>query len=282
MPLIVNTNVASLNAQRLLNTNTEMLNRNLERLASGFRINRASDDAAGLQISETLRSNIRGTAQAINNAQDGSNLLSVAEGTLGVVQENLQRIRELVVQAANDTNGVTQRAAIKEEIDARISDIDRITKATDFNSIKLLASTTPTSLLLQVGAGNIASLDTIDIMSGGALGDATASNGLGLTSVNISTNVLALATMGRVDTALGNVSSRRATIGSVQNRLQSAINNLSVANENFSAAESRIRNLDVAKESAELIRNQILQQAAATILSQANTAPQLALQLLQS
>jgi flagellin len=280
MSIVINTNVASLNAQRLLTNNTNALSKNLERLASGFRINRAADDAAGLQISENLRAQIRGVNQAINNSQDGFNLLSVAEGTLSVVQENLQRIRELVVQAANDTNGANQRAAIQQEIDARIDDIARITQATEYNGIKLLDGTV-TSLRLQVGANADVTLDTIDINADGAFNAATAAD-LGLVGPTaIGSNGDALALLGQVDTALTEVSERRATIGSLQNRLESAINNLLVTKENFEASESRIRNVDVAKESADLTRNQILQQASASILAQANQTPFLALNLIQ-
>jgi len=281
MPLVVNTNVPSINAQRLLTQNTNSLTKNLERLASGYRINRAADDAAGLQISENLRSQIRGVGQAINNSNDGFNLLSVAEGTLSVVQDNFQRIRELTVQAANDTNGTNQRTAIKQEIDARLADINRITKASDYNGIKLLDTSTPGSLRLQIGANAVLSLDTIDIASGGALGDATATTLLTVSSVDIQNNSAALAFLANVDTALATISTRRATIGSLQNRLESAVNNLMITKENFESSESRIRNVDVAKESAEMTRNQILQQASATILSQANSAPQLALTLLR-
>lgn len=283
MPLVVNTNVSSLNAQRNLAVNTSGLSKSLEKLASGFRINRAADDAAGLQISETLRSQIRGVSQAISNAEDGINLLSVAEGTLGVVQEHLQRIRELTVQAANDTNGATQRDAIRNEITARMDEINRITKATEFNGIKLLHSATPTSLRLQVGANATASLDTIDIA--GALGSATAS-GLGLASggnvgsVNISTNSAAQNFLTSVDAALTAVSNKRAGIGALQNRLDGTISNLQITRENFEASESRIRNVDVAKEAAALAKYQILQQAATSILAQANQSPALALSLI--
>ncbi len=281
MPLVINTNVASLNAQRLLTINTTALQKSLERLASGYRINRAADDAAGLQISENLRSQIRGLGQAVNNAQDGNNLLSVAEGTLSVVTENLQRIRELTVQAANDTNGADQRQAINQEIQARIDDIDRITESAQFNGIKLLSTTSaPVSLRLQVGPNDVASLDTIDIAAGGALGSSSGSS-LGIFSVTVSTNSASLNFLTNVDAALLEVTQRRSIIGSLQNRLDSAINNLQIARENFESAESRIRNVDVAKESAELARNQILQQASASILAQANQTPSLALSLIR-
>lgn len=278
MPLVINTNIASLNAQRSLTSNTNSLSRNLEKLASGFRINRAADDAAGLQISEGLRSQIRGVSQAINNAQDGVNLLAVAEGTLGVIQDNLQRIRELTVQGANDTNGSTQLDAIKTEINARLDDIDRIAQATSFNDKKLLDGSIASSFRIQVGANASSSLDTLDIASG--LQDTQVST-LGLASASFTNNSSALTFLSLVDDALNTVSSRRATIGALQNQLESGINNLSITKENFESAESRIRNVDVAKESADLTRNQILQQAASTILAQANQAPQLALSLLR-
>lgn len=277
MPLVINTNVASINAQRHLANNTNALARNMERLSSGFRINRAADDAAGLQISENLRAQIRGVSKAINNAEDGFNLLSVAEGTLSVVQENLQRIRELTVQAANDTNGVAQRDAIEQEINARVDDINRITAATEFNGIKLLSTSTPASLRLQVGANESSALDTINI--GSVLGDATATT-LGLTAVSVQTNHSSRNTLIRVDAALDEVGRRRAWIGALQNQLESAISNLNITLENFQASESRIRNVDVAKEAAEMTRNQILQQASASILASANQAPALALSLI--
>ncbi len=278
MPLVINTNVSAINAQRNLATNGNNLNRSFERLSSGFRINRAADDAAGLQISEGLRSQIRGVNQAINNASDGYNMLSVAEGSLSVIQDNLQRIRELTVQAANDTNGTSQREAITQEIQARMDDIDRIAGAAEFNGNKLLDGSA-SSFFIQVGAGTDASLDTINI--GSALADATATAGLGLGSVDVSNNSAALSFLTDVDAALSTVGELRATIGSFQNRLDSAINNLAITAENFEAAESRIRNVDVAKESANLTKYQILQQASASILSQANQSPQLALSLLR-
>ena len=189
MSIVINTNVASLNAQRSLVINSQNFSKDLQQLSSGYRINTAADDAAGLQISEALKSQIRGANQAVNNAQDGTNLLSVAEGTLSVVQDNLQRVRELTVQAANGTNGTTQTNAIKSEISRRISDINRITKASQFNGTKLLSTATPSSLRIQVGGNAVSSLDTLNI--GSALGDARATT-LGVGSVNLSTNSKAL------------------------------------------------------------------------------------------
>lgn len=280
MPLIVNTNVASLNAQRNLTINTNLLNRNYERLSSGYRINRAADDAAGLQISEALRSQIRGVSQAINNAQDGNNLLSIAEGTLSTIQDHLQRIRELTVQAANDTNGADQRTAISDEITARLQDISRIANATQFNGTNLLTGSAAT-FRLQIGPNDSAANDVIDI--GAALATATAtaivSNFTG--TVDVGSNSAARTFLAQIDNALDAIGERRAQIGTYQNRLDAAIQNLQIARENFSASESRIRNVDVAAEAADLTRNQILQQASASILAQANQAPSLALSLIQ-
>lgn len=284
MPLIINTNVSSLNAQRLLGANTFSLQKNYERLASGYRINKASDDAAGLQISEKLRSQIRGISQALNNAQDGISLLSIAEGTLTVVNDHLQRIRELTVQAANDTNSSDQRTAIDNEIKARLSDVNRITKATQFNGKSLLTGNPSTaSIRLHVGANAVTSLDTINVALS-ALGSATATT-LGISGTGASVGATASSArtfLGKVDSALTTVANRLAKIGSIQSRLESAITNLSIQRENFTASESRIRDLDVASESALLAKNQILQQASASILSQANQSPQLALTLLQT
>jgi flagellin len=280
MSIVVNTNVQSINAQRFLNANSNNLGRTLEKLSSGYRINRAADDAAGLQISETLRSQSRGTAQAINNAQDGNNVLSIAEGSLGVIGDNLQRIRELTVQAANDTNGTSQRDAIKQEIKARLKDVDRIASSTEFNGKKLLDGT-QSSFKIQVGANNNSTLDVINIASG--LGDVRSTSGLSIasTSIDVSSNGRALGFLAKIDTAISTVNTRRATIGTFQNRLESAINNLSITQENFQSAESRIRNTDVAKESANLTRYQILQQVSSSILSQANQNSQLALSLIR-
>lgn len=282
MPLIINTNVASLNAQRLLGNNTNLLQKNFERLASGFRINKAGDDAAGLQISEKLRSQIRGIGQAVNNAQDGISLLSIAEGTLSVVNDHLQRIRELTVQAANDTNSSDQRTAIDNEVKARLNDINRITKATQFNGKSLLTGDPATaSIRLHIGANAVTSLDTINVALS-ALGSATATT-LGISGAGASVGTTASSArvfLGKVDSALNKVANRLAKIGSIQSRLESALQNLSIAKENFTASESRIRDLDVAAESATLARNQILQQASASILAQANQSPQLALTLI--
>ena len=286
MGIQINTNVQSINAQRLLGKNTMSLNKSLEKLSSGFRINRSSDDAAGLQISETLRSQIRGSQKANDNVQDGINVLNTADGALSTVVDNLQRMRELSVQGANDTLGVDQRSAINLELNQLTKDIDRITKATEFNGQKLFSSVGTYNI--QVGAESDSTVNVLNIGSASsALGTLNArslslATGTGLTlAFSVNNNASALNAISVIDTALQKVGTRRAAIGAMTNRLQSASTNLSISIENFSASESRIRNVDVAKESAEMTKNQILQQAAATILSQANSAPNLALNLIR-
>jgi flagellin len=289
MPLIINTNVSSMNAQRYLGNNTSALQKTMEKLSSGYRINRAGDDAAGLQLSENLRAQIRGSQKALDNTQDGINVLNLADGAMQTMTDNLQRIRELAIQAGNDTYNDTQRLAIQGEIVQLLADIDRIAASTKFNGVPLFP-TAATSFILQVGANNTAGVDTIDV--GSALGDAQA-NALGITSwngtalaINMAVNGsaggnVARTFIGQVDAAIQTINTRRGNLGAFVNRLEGAANNLSISVENLSASESRIRNVDVAKESSNLTRNQILQQASNTILSQANQAPQLAIQLLK-
>lgn len=285
MPLVINTNVSSLSAQRNLGTNTTMLQKTMEKLSSGYRINRAGDDAAGLQLSEKLRSQIRGSHKALDNTQDGLNVLNIADGALQTITDNLQRVRELTVQAGNDTYNTSQRSAMAVEITQLLTDVDRIANATKFNGVDLLSSASPTSFILQVGANNTAGVDTVDVAT--ALGTSTASV-LGVTgwSGSALTNAFdsganARTLMTQIDSAITAVNTKRGNLGAFVNRLEGSINNLSIGVENLSASESRIRNVDVAAESSNLTRNQILQQAANTVLAQANQAPQLALNLLK-
>jgi flagellin len=287
MSLVINTNTPSLVAQRNLMNNTLALNSSFEKLASGFRINRAADDAAGLSISETLRTQIRGNEKSVANAQDGVNILQIAEGSLSVISENLQRIRELTIQAANDTNSTTERTAIVLEVNSRLEDIDRIARTTRGSNINLLDGS-KTDYLLQIGANSDKEQNTLNI--GGVLSNSQVSAlgidrlatpitaGAGGIYVN---NSSARIFLEAVDSALNNVFSRRSQIGAMQNRLQSTIESLSISIENLKTTESRIRNLDIASESARLVQNQILQQASLSILGQANQAPTLSLQLLQ-
>jgi flagellin len=288
MPLIVNTNVSSLTAQRHLGNNTNALSKSMEKLSSGFRINRAADDAAGLQLSETLRAQIRGSKKALDNVQDGINVLNITDGAYQQITENLQRMRELTVQAANDTYATAQRSAMEAEIDQLMADIDRIAAATEFNGKKLMDGSVGTDFAIQLGPNDSATEDQLDLATavsatGPFASAASAALHASLTTTDVNTNTAsaALASLTIIDSALSEVGRRRGGIGSLSNRLEGAANNLSVNIENLSSSESRIRNVDVASESANLTRNQILQQASAAMLSQANQSPQLALQLLQ-
>lgn len=284
MPLVINSNIQSLSAQRHLTANTNALSKSLEKLASGYRINRANDDAAGLQLSENLRTQVRGMQKAYDNVQDGMNLLNIADGSMETITSNLQRIRELAVQAANDTYSVAQRSAITNEIDALRDDIDRIANATIFNGKTLLgASANMTAMFIELGPNSSSSIDALDALS--ALGDmrATTAIGLGITATATSAvtdNASARTYIDTIDTALTRLNTRRSTLGSMVQRMDGAAANLLNGIENQSAAESRLRNVDVAAESAAMTRNQILQQASATVLSQANQSPSLALKLL--
>jgi len=280
MSVVVNNNVASLIAQRNLNNNTDNLVKSIERLSSGYRINHASDDAAGLSISENLRAQIRGNKQAINNVQDGINLLQIAESGLTVMNENIQRIRELSVQAANETNSTAEKNGILLEINARLEDINRIAEATKFNNISLLDGSLSV-LNLQIGAGAVASTNTLDLSSI-LTRSTTSSLGIDLTTTGATwTSDEIRIYLTSLDTALDDITSRRSQLGAYQNRLESTYENLSVMTENLESAESRIRDLDIAKETADMSKYQILQQASASVLAQANRIPQIALALLQ-
>lgn len=282
MSIVVNTNVNSILVQRSLGTATTEIGKSLQRLSTGYRINKAADDAAGLTISESLRSQARGATVASQNAQAGVNLLQTAEGDLGIIQDNLQRIRDLAVQAANDTNGTSERNAIQAEVQQRTDEINRIAKASKFNSISLLDGNG--TVKLQIGSNSEASTNSINVTGGTVNPLASASStslGCNITAgTTFATSSAAAAYIDKIDTAIATVSERRSTIGSVQNRLDSAIESLSVKYENMSASESRIRDVDVSKEAASLTKYQILQQASAQLLAQANQSPQVALTLI--
>lgn len=273
MGLRVNTNVASLNAQRNLSNTTQSLNRSLERLSSGLRITRASDDAAGLAISESFRAEIRSLGQAQRNANDGVSLLQIAEGALNETSNNLIRLRELAIQSANGTLGAAERGTLNAEFQDLIEEIDRVAAVTEFNGTNLLAST-GASITFQVGA-NSTSNDTITLSGV----DATSSS-IGLSGLTISSQSAAAATLTGLDAAISEIAELRGSFGTAQNRLESTIRSLAVAIENTSAAESRIRDVDVASETAILTRNQVLQQAGIAVLAQANVSTQSALSLL--
>jgi len=279
MPLNINTNISSLNAQRYLNSNSNQLSKSMEKLSSGYRINRAGDDAAGLALSEKLRSQIRGSQKAADNVQDGINVLNIADGALQSVTDYLQRMRELAVQAGNDTYNTAQRSSMKAEFDQLASGINQIASATQFNGVKLLSGSA-TSLKLQIGANDTSGVDTIDLGKAGAFG-AVDTTTLSISSLALSSNSAALSTLSSLDKAITTINKQRGTIGALSNRLETTATNLATNVENTSASESRIRNVDVASESAKMSQYQILQQAAAAMLTQANQAPQLALQLLR-
>ncbi|WP_454061353.1 flagellin N-terminal helical domain-containing protein [Candidatus Nitrospira salsa] len=274
MALVVNTNVASLNAQRNLEANTNSLHGSVARLSSGLRITRAADDAAGLGISETLRAQIRSINQAARNANDGISLLQIADGGAANVGNLLGRLRELAEQSASGILGSTERSYLDQEFVALRSEIDRISSVTEFNGVKLLSGTDNNSLSIQIGFRSSTN-DTLSI----ALNDLN-TGALNLSTTNVSTSAAALGALGSIDSAISAVASARATIGSLQNRIDAAVQNLAVGGENLTAAESRIRDADIALETSQFVRNQILVQAGTSILAQANTLPQQALALL--
>jgi flagellin len=276
MALVITTNVASLNAQKNLVGTTRAMDQSLARLSSGFRINQASDDAAGLAISENLRAQIRGLGQANRNSNDGISLVQVAEGGLNEVSNMLIRLRELGVQAASDTIGDTERKFLDVEYQQLKSEIQRIAEVTTFNGYDLLNGTGGI-MDIQVGVHNDPFKDRISFNTAAA--NATL-DALGIMAESLGTKEQAQNSLDVVDTAMVSVNAMRANFGAMQNRLQSTVNNLLIAHENLSAANSRIRDADIAAESAELTRNTILKQAGISVLTQANAAQQMALKLL--
>jgi len=272
MGLRVNTNVASMNAQRNLFNSSAQLSGNFARLSSGLRISSASDDAAGLGISERMRADIRSYTVASRNAQDGVSMVQTAEGALNEVSDILGRMRELSMQSSNGTLSADDRTTLNGEFQQLVEEIDRISQTTQFNGVDLLDGTN-TSITIQVGINGTTN-DTISVTGA----DVTSST-LGV-SGGISTQALATAMLASIDTAINSVNSSRGTLGAQQNRLDSTLRSLASVRENTSAAESRIRDVDVAFETADLTRNSILQQAATSVLAQANAQPQLALSLL--
>ncbi len=280
MALVINTNVASLIAQRNLAVNNSALSKSVQRLSSGLRINSAADDAAGLAISEKLTAQTRSIAVAIRNSQDGVSLSQVAEGGLTEIGSILTRMRELAEQSSNGTLDTSARSALDNEYSQLKSEIDRISNVTEFNGIKLLDGTqSGTGVTLQVGFQNTSN-DRITFFSGVG---ATDSSGLGITGAvgTISTAANAQSALTQIDSAISTVALRRGTLGAIQNRLDSTVSNLRVSSENLTAANSRIRDADFAYETAQFTKNQILVQAATSILAQANVLPQNALQLLR-
>ncbi len=274
MALIINNNPASIAAQRNLAVNTLALNRSVERLSSGLRITRAADDAAGLGLSESLRAQIRSINQATRNANDGISLTQIADGAAATIGSLLARLRELSSQSASGTVGNTERSYIDQEFVALRSEIDRIAQVTEFNG-QALTSGSSISFSIAIGfrsgTGNTLSLSLNDITT----------SSLGLSSVNVSTSANATSALANVDSAISAIASARANYGSIQNRFEATINNLQITSENLTAAESRIRDADVAQETSIFTKNQILVQAGIATLAQANTLPQQALTLLR-
>lgn len=285
MGVTLGSNIASLRAQRRLNSTTNSLNATYQRLSSGFRINRASDDAAGLAIADSLRADQRVASVAIRNANDGISTIAIADGALNEIGNVLSRLAELAEQSANGTLNTTQRSGLAQEFEALGSEIERIALTTEFNGVQLLSGNA--SVTLQVGFDSNANSQISFTGVNGTLADlglATSGSSALQFSINATTNDLAQSAareaLDAVNDAIGSVAATRGILGASESRLNVAINNLSVAKENFSAAESQIRDTDVASDAAELTRLGILQQAGVAVLAQANQQPALAVSLL--
>lgn len=273
MPMSIQTNVSSLEAQRQLFNTQNSLDSSLAKLSSGFRITKAGDDAAGLAISSNLQAQIRSYNQASRNASDGVSLIQTAEGSLNESTNILSRLRELSSQSASAGVGNTERGYIQNEVTQLISEVDRIANSTEFNGQALLNSAT--TLTFQVGIRNVAANDRIAVSTVNAT-----SASLGINSLSLSTQSGAQQALATIDTAIDSINSNRATLGAAGNRFTSALNSIQIQSTNISAANSRIRDVDVAEESSKLSRSQILLQAGVATLSQANQVPQIALRLL--
>ncbi|MNW45187.1 Flagellin [compost metagenome] len=270
MSMYINTNVAAINAHRNLGANNTQMGKTMEKLSSGFRINRAADDAAGLAISEKMRFQINGLNQASRNAQDGVSLLQTAEGALTEVHSMLQRLNTLANQSATGTYASQDRGALQLEVNQLLKEIDNIANSTNFNGIDLLKTAGSVSFHIGVEKANTltATLKSMKVSA------------LKISGLSISTQTKARSALAKIKSAINAVSTQRANFGAIQNRLEHTINNLGVTSENLSASESRVRNADMAKEMTEFTRNQILVQAGTAMLAQANSAPQSVLKLL--
>jgi flagellin len=284
MAIRIFNNTASTNAQRNLDINSNRLATSIERISSGIRINRGADDAAGLAISEGLRSDIRALRQATRNANDGMSLVNVAEGALNEQSGILIRLRELASQAATGTVGSSERASIQLEFSALRDELTRIANTTEFNGIGLIDGSLASSVantnhtLIQIGIDNSVN-SRLNLNSTLALDGVTSAN-LGLDTLSITAAAEALTALASIETAIASVSDSRGKVGATQNRLQRAVSPLSISTENLQAAESAIRDADIAHEIAELTRNQILVQTSTAMVGQSNLIPQSVLQLL--
>ena len=269
--MVVQHNMTAMNTNRQMTSVQSALSKSTEKLSSGYKINRAGDDAAGLSISEKMRAQIRGLNKASTNSQDGISLIQVAEGALNETHSILQRMNELATQAANDTNTSTDRSALQAEVNQLVSEIDRIQSTTQFNTMNLLDGSF-TGKRLQVGSlqGQYISI-TINNMN---------ATSLSVNSLSLSTYTKAGTSMSKIQNAINAVSTQRSTLGALQNRLEHTINNLSTTSENTQSAESRIRDTDMASEMVEYSKNNILSQAGLSMLSQANQANQGVLSIL--
>jgi len=277
--MIINHNIPAINSYRSLKKVNDSVDSSLEKLSSGLRINKAGDDSAGLAISEKMRAQINGLEMASRNAQDAISLIQTAEGALNEVHSILQSVRELAVQSSNDTNTTSDRSQIQLEVNELLSEIDRIGETTQFNGKTLLSgSYQGTALSFQVGAneGQSVSLLISTIVRASNLGATTK-----LSQISVTTGSGANTAITSVDTAITEISGQRSRFGAYQNRLEYAVNNLENTYENLSAAESRIRDVDMAKEMTNYSKNSIISQASTSMLAQANIRPQMILQLMQ-
>ena len=276
MGMRITTNVASLNAQRSMVTNSREMQKSMSQLSTGSRITKAGDDAAGLAISENLKAQIRSYTQASRNANDGISMIQTAEQGMGEISNIITRVRELGIQAGSDTIGDQERGFIQKEVDALKSEVQRVAESTTFGSRKLLDGTGGV-YDIHIGVGANESTDWISYDA--AVSDVTTSN-LGISDIDFSSKEGARAGLSALDDAQKNVNGSRATLGALQNRLSSTVDVIGTMNENMSAANSRIRDTDVAASSSELARNSILLQGTTSTLAQANQLPQLALKLI--
>lgn len=277
MGLRINTNIQSLAAQRFLGINSEHQKSSLDHLSSGSRINKAGDDAAGLAISEKLKASIRSLRQAGRNANDGISLIQVAEGGMNEISNILIRLRELSIQGSSDTIGDPERGFLDKEVQQLKAEVDRISTSTEFDGTKLLDGTAP-PLDIQIGTHNNPLTDRFVFESQELV---TTTDVLGISGVTTATKTSSQENLNALDDAIEHVSGNRATLGALQNRMQSAIANLNIYKENLEAANSRIRDTDMAEETSELVKNNILTQTTVAILGQANQNPQIALKLIQ-
>jgi len=284
MAIRIFNNTASVNAQRILGVNNTRLAQSIERISSGIRINKGADDAAGLAISEGLRSDIRALRQATRNANDGMSLVNVTEGALNEQSSILIRLRELASQAATGTVGSTERATIQLEFSALRDELTRIAETTEFNGIGLINGNLASSVsstshtLIQIGIDNSTN-SRLDLNSTLGL-DAVTSSTLGIAELSVTASAEALTALDKINTAISSVTAARGKVGAVQNRLQRSVSALSISSENLQAAESAIRDADIAEEIAQLTRNQILVQTSTAMVGQSNLIPQSVLQLL--